>query len=307
MENIKKQIDFKNLKDHEKYMACLLFSKQHKIKNLMKNKLSYLIRVENSEDSDSNSEYSDYENDNDKEHDNKLSNDNHYEKNAKRFENKTQKDNINSTIRNSPIKNRNKKTEEEKEQKEEYEKIANENQKSINANTKRHVRRMNRKVVADAIRQNKIYPYPIFKIKDLPNHCNPFPWFENMERNSLSIPTFIGKFKELIWDNKPQMILEDSEGNEIKIVLTMDEEFDSLQEWMLNLKYEIGKYVFVYDAFKINLGEKECCIVIDSFQNMTNENWICRLKPRSGISAKYIPKIIFAFFMLWICYIYDLK
>ena len=114
-----------------------------------------------------------------------------------------------------------------------------ENEKSINVIEKHSLRESHRKNVTQAIRKNKIYPYPIFKIKDLPNQEKPFIWFENMESNSLNIPTFIGKFKELIWDHKPQMILEDSEGNEIKILLIMDEEFDSLQEWMLDLKYEI--------------------------------------------------------------------
>jgi hypothetical protein len=153
----------------------------------------------------------------------------------------------------------------------------------------------------------EILPHPIFKVKNLPNQNMPYSWFENMEKNSLNIPTFVGKFKELIYRVRPQMILEDLEGNEINIILDFDEDFDYLQQWMLDLKYEVGKFVFVYDAFKIELGEKKCCIVIDGLEKMSNENWICRLKPKRGISSKYVPKIIFALFMLLICYIYDLK
>lgn len=153
----------------------------------------------------------------------------------------------------------------------------------------------------------EILPYPLFKIKDVPLEKRANDWFKEKDKNSLKIPTFVGKFKELIYKVKPQMILEDSEGNEINIILNLDEDFDYIQQWMLDLKYEIEKYVFVYDAFKIEVGEKQYCIVVDSFERMSNENWINRLKPRRGISAKYLPKIIFTLFLLWICYIYDLK
>ena len=46
----------------------------------------------------------------------------------------------------------------------------------------------------------KIFPHPIFKISKIPNENNPYEWFKNMDHNILRIPTFIGRFKELIYE-----------------------------------------------------------------------------------------------------------
>ena len=271
---MEKTIDYKNLKDEEKYMTCLLFSDFNEVKKT--ETFSNLIDLlQGNSDSEENEEVES----------------------------------------GSPLANKRNNSKEEKIKKlqtEDFQKIASEEEKttektlenSINKTTS-HIRE--RKNLIMGKKNFDASPFPIFKIKDIPNENNPSPWFKNMKKDVLHIPTFVGKFKELVHNYKPQMILEDSEGNEINIILNIDEDFDYLQEWMLELKYEIGKYVFVYDAFKIEIGSKRFCIVIDSFQKMSNENWICRLKPKRGISAKYIPKIVFALFILLLCYKYDLK
>ena len=153
----------------------------------------------------------------------------------------------------------------------------------------------------------EIFPHPIFKVNELPYENKAFEWFYGKDKNFLQIPTFVGRFKELIYKIRPQMILEDTEGNEINIILDMDEEFENLQQWLLDMKYEIGNFVFVYDAFKVELQEKKYYIVVESFGRMNNEKWICRLKPKRGASAKYVPKILFALIMLLICWNYDLR
>lgn len=160
----------------------------------------------------------------------------------------------------------------------------------------------------DEVSEYKIIPKPIFNLSEIPNEVKDLNWMHFKNKKYLQIPTFAGKFKELIYEKDiPQMILEDAEGKEFNIILNMEENFDELQSWMLDLKYEVGKYVIVYDAYKINFDEKKYCMVVESMDRMTNENWVCRIKPRSGVSAKYVPKIVVALIMLVICWYYDLR
>ena len=150
-----------------------------------------------------------------------------------------------------------------------------------------------------------LLPYPIFKISELPSEEKALEWFQ--DKNKLRIPTFVGKLKEVLFNIRPQLILEDDSGKTIKIIINIEEEFEEIQQRLLDLRYEVGGYVFVYDAFRLPMIDESFCLIVDSFQRMSNERWICRWKPRRGVSAKYVPKIIFALILLSIAWYNDWK
>jgi len=151
-----------------------------------------------------------------------------------------------------------------------------------------------------------VFPFPIFKVSELPNGESADLWYSE-EKNKLRVPTFIGKLKEIKFDIVPQLILEDLDGKIIKVVIRMEEDFEEIKQRLLELRFTVGNFVIVYDAFRLKLQDGHICILIESLSSINNERWINRWKPRRGVSAKYIPKIIFALILLGICYYYDLK
>jgi len=153
---------------------------------------------------------------------------------------------------------------------------------------------------------DNVLPFPIFKVSELPLEEKADLWYKE-EIRKLRVPTFVGKLKEIIFHVRPQLVLEDLDGKIIKVIINIDEEFEEIQQRLLDLRYTVGNYVFVYDAFRLVMKDGIYCIVIESLRRMNNERWINRWKPRRGVSAKYIPKIIFALILLGIAYYYDLK
>ncbi len=154
---------------------------------------------------------------------------------------------------------------------------------------------------------NDVLPFPIFKISELPLEDKPKIWFIE-EKRKYRIPTFIGKFKEIIFNVCLQIFLEDIDGKIIKILLNIDEHFEEIEKRLLELRYTVGEYVFVYDAYRTPIKEtNNDYIIIDSLSKMSNERWINRRRTKQGVSAKYIPKIVFALILLGIAYYYDLK
>jgi hypothetical protein len=151
-----------------------------------------------------------------------------------------------------------------------------------------------------------VFPFPIFKISELPTGESAELWYTE-KKNKLRVPTFVGKLKEIIFDIRPQLILEDLDGKIIKVIIHMDEDFEEMQQRLQELRYTVGNFVMVYDAFRLQMKDGHVCILIESLTSINNERWINRWKPRRGVSAKYIPKIIFALILLGICYYYDLK
>lgn len=153
---------------------------------------------------------------------------------------------------------------------------------------------------------DSILPYPIFKISEIPLEEQSDEW-SSEEKNKLRLPTFVGKLKEIIYKIRPQLVLEDLDGKTIKIIIDIDEDFQEIKQRLLDLRYEVGHYVFVYDAFRLPMKDGNYCIIIDTFRKMSNERWICRWKPRRGISAKYVPKIIFTLILIWLANYFGLK
>lgn len=153
---------------------------------------------------------------------------------------------------------------------------------------------------------DNIFPFPIFKLSELPMEETAEKWHSE-EKNKFRIPTFVGKLKDITFDLLPQLILEDLDGKIIKVIINMDEDLKEMQERLQELRYTVGNYVFVYDAFRLLMKDGHYCVVIDTLRRINNERWINRWKPRRGVSAKYIPKIVFALILLGICYYYDLK
>jgi len=151
-----------------------------------------------------------------------------------------------------------------------------------------------------------VLPFPIFKVSGLPTEESAELWF-NEKKNKLRIPTFVGKLKELTNNVLPQLVLEDLDGKILKVILKINEDFKEIQQRLLELRYTVGDFVFVFDAYSLMMKDGHLCVVIDSLSKINNERWINRWKPRKGVSAKYIPKIIFALILLGICYYYDLK
>lgn len=151
-----------------------------------------------------------------------------------------------------------------------------------------------------------IYPFPLFKVSELPTEEAAELWY-NEEKNKLRVPVFVGKLKEIIFNVRPQLILEDLNGKIIKVIINIDEDFEEIQQRLLELRYIVNDYVFVYDAFRLLMKDGHFCVVIDTLSRINNERWINRWKPRRGVSAKYIPKIVFVLILLGICHYYDLK